>query len=206
MTTKTIQILLFLVLSNSVFAQFNVGGIVFDKDREELYNANITIAFGDSVKEANTDFDGAFRFKNVQSEHIHLSIRENGYYDYDTIIQLTSDKINLKFNLILDSTSYIQTEILLQAINKEKAVNDIKIGMIKIFLPGGIVASSELPGDEAFEKKYGVWFMSLGCIRSSGDNYTDYNEQVFKYLDKKFGKEWKNEIRKDAIGFKGYVK
>jgi hypothetical protein len=48
--------------------------------------------------------------------------------------------------------------------------------------------------------------MSLGCVRSSGDNYAEYNEEVFKYLDEKFGIAWQAEIRQDAFGFKSHLK
>ena len=93
-------------------------------------------------------------------------------------------------------------EVSISGYNKEKALSDIKKGYIKIILPGGIVSATELPNDESFEKKYGVRFTSQGCVRSFGDNESAYNEEVFKYLDQKFGKEWRGEIRKDAVGLK----
>jgi ABC-type uncharacterized transport system substrate-binding protein len=46
-----------------------------------------------------------------------------------------------------------QKEVHILAYNSEKALSDIKSGMIQIFLPGGIAAAAELPGDKAFEKK-----------------------------------------------------
>lgn len=97
-------------------------------------------------------------------------------------------------------------EVSISGYNKQKAISDIKNGIVFILLPGGIAAASALPNDEAFERKYGVQFISQGCVRSSGDNQFAYNEEVFKYLDLKFDKEWRHEIRTDAIGLKDHVK
>ena len=99
-----------------------------------------------------------------------------------------------------------QKELMLSGYNKERALSDIKMGNITILLPGGIVAAPELSTDVAFEKKYGVRFHSQGCTRFPKDNEPAYNEEVFKYLDLKFGKEWRDEIRKDAVGFRGKLK
>lgn len=120
--------------------------------------------------------------------------------------------INLVFILLLANVSFSQKEKVDTtkqveqssfAYNAQKAIKDIKSGLIEIILPGGLVAASELPGDAAFEKKYGVSFFSQGCVRFPGDNASAYNEEVFKYLDKKYGKIWRDEIRTDAVGFKG---
>ena len=105
---------------------------------------------------------------------------------------------------VLDSTN--QKEMYFPVCNSEKALKDIKNGMIKIILPGGFVAASELPGDAAFEEKYGISFFSQGCVRFAGDNESAYNQEVFKYLDEKLGKDWRSEIRTDAIGLKAYLK
>lgn len=105
---------------------------------------------------------------------------------------------------VSDSTN--QKEVYFQACNSEKARKDIKNGMIEIILPGGIAAASELPGDAAFEEKYGISFFSQGCVRFPGDNESAYNQEVFKFLDEKFGKDWRSEIRTDAIGLKAYLK
>ena len=112
--------------------------------------------------------------------------------------------------LFIMNCSFAQTEVIdsvqnqevsVSGYNKQKALTDIRKGSIKIILPGGIVAAAKLLGDEAFEKKYGINFFSQGCVRFPKDNEAAYNEEVFKYLDQKFGKEWRDEIRKDAIGF-----
>lgn len=111
--------------------------------------------------------------------------------------------------LFITNCSFAQTEVndsvqnqevYFRGYNKQKAISDIKNEMIFILLPGGLAPSSRLPDDAAFEKKYGIWFVSQGCIRYAGDNASAYNEEVFNYLDEKFGTEWQREIRKDAVG------
>jgi len=100
----------------------------------------------------------------------------------------------------LNSKKTLDQDILFGRYNKYGALNDIVKGEMKLLLPGGIVSSPELPNDFAFEKKYNVTFLSRGCIRFSEDNEAAYNYEIFKYLDKAYGKDWRNEIREDVIG------
>jgi hypothetical protein len=84
----------------------------------------------------------------------------------------------------------------------EGARKDIRKGEPRILFPGGFGSPDlDSKADKAFEQKYGVTFYSQGCIRMEDDDETGYNEVVFAYLDKKFGEEWRNELRHDAIGF-----
>ena len=46
--------------------------------------------------------------------------------------------------------------------------------------------------------KLQVVFISHECIRYE----KGYNKTIFKYLDKKHGKSWRKEIRKDTIGLR----
>lgn len=60
--------------------------------------------------------------------------------------------------------------------------------------------NSEL--DKTFQNKYHVTFLSQGCVRwGENENEAAYNQVIFKYLDKKYGKAWRYELRDDAIGF-----
>jgi hypothetical protein len=60
--------------------------------------------------------------------------------------------------------------------------------------------------DSAFETKYNVRFHDYGCIGASNLNMMSYNGIMFDFLESKYGKVWRKEIRKDAVGFKEWRK
>jgi hypothetical protein len=57
--------------------------------------------------------------------------------------------------------------------------------------------------DQEFQLKYGVTFVSPDELELAGQNKDQkgYNRVIFAYLDKKYGMKWRDELRKDAIGF-----
>lgn len=89
--------------------------------------------------------------------------------------------------------------------NQEGAKKDIKDEKVRILFPGGFggMPNFDNEKDITFQKKYSVEFFSQGCIRMGEDeNEEEYNQTFFTYLDEKFGNQWRNEIRKGAIGIK----
>ena len=89
--------------------------------------------------------------------------------------------------------------------NKEGAKNDIIKNKIRILFSGGFggMPTFNSDNDLEFQKKYSVKFLSQGCIRMGKyENEKEYNSAIFAYLDKKFGQNWRYEIRDDAIGIK----
>lgn len=87
------------------------------------------------------------------------------------------------------------------AFNLKRAQRDIDSNTIHILFPGGFLGIPDFnnPKDTDFQDKYHVTFFAQGCIRSGLDNEDEYNRHIFKYLDKKYGKQWRAEIRDDAI-------
>ena len=76
-------------------------------------------------------------------------------------------------------------------------------GEAVLYLQGGISPIS-YSTDTVFEKKYGVKYSDLGCVREAPMGcYILYNQTVFSYLDKKFGVTWRKKVRKDVFGIKG---
>lgn len=87
-----------------------------------------------------------------------------------------------------------------QRFSREKALNDIEAKKPTILLQGGIVSVIKI-ADRDFEKKYKIPFRDLGCVVPDKiECLIAYNKTIFEYLDKINGKEWRKEIRKDAIG------
>ncbi|MFC1224233.1 hypothetical protein ACFE6N_10525 [Pedobacter sp. BG31] len=81
----------------------------------------------------------------------------------------------------------------------KQANADIKKGKPKFLIQGGI-ASIRIKGQELFEQKYGVVYQDLGCVGPSAIRIEDYNKVVASFMDKKYGKAWRKEVRKDVQG------
>ncbi|AEA45830.1 hypothetical protein [Fluviicola taffensis] len=87
--------------------------------------------------------------------------------------------------------------------NANGAKKDLKNEKTIIWFSGGFVGCDfNSKADQEFQNKYHVQFISPGCCRFGDEDPEAYNEVVFEYLDKKYGKGWRDELRIDAIGFK----
>lgn len=106
------------------------------------------------------------------------------------ILCLMSVHLSAKPSLIADG---IRTESIKQA------NADIKNGKLKLLIQGGIVAT-RVKGQERFERKYSVVYFDMGCVGPSDIRIEDYNKVVACFMDKKYGKAWRKEVRKDVQG------
>lgn len=79
------------------------------------------------------------------------------------------------------------------------ANTDLKNGSVKFLLRGGIV-STYVKGQEVFEKKYGIVYRDFGCVMPANISIEDYNKVVASFMDKKYGKGWRKEVRRDVQG------
>lgn len=199
MTNRIINTLLFLLAINVIYSQQSLVGSVSDNSNSEtLPYVTVTIKYKNVVKKEKTDLDGNFNFQDINSARVQLNIKNFGYFEFDTIINLNSDRALLTIGLKKDSTK----EYAFSKYNKKGALEDLRKGDVKLLLPGGIIEAPTQPYDSTFERKYNVTFISQGCVRFLGDNEAAYNAEVFKYLDEKYGKDWRKEIRSDVIGLK----
>lgn len=83
---------------------------------------------------------------------------------------------------------------------KEKWIS----GEAKLLLQGGI-APVVYVGQEQFAKRYGVDYDDFGCIANCSDTQmAKYNTAIMDCLTAKFGKEWRDSIRKDVPGLDKY--
>ena len=64
-------------------------------------------------------------------------------------------------------------------------------------IQGGII-SIYIEGQEVFEQKYKVKYFDLGCVASINLCIEHYNAEVAKYLDLKYIKNWRKEVRFDV--------
>src|SRR5215204_2605255 len=83
---------------------------------------------------------------------------------------------------------------------REKAAADIKQNTAKILIQGGF-APIIYATDKGFFDKYKVAYYMFGCVAPENvECLNEYNRAIFEHLDKTFGKNWRKEVRKDAIG------
>jgi hypothetical protein len=88
---------------------------------------------------------------------------------------------------------------------RELARVDIQNGMAFLLLAGGI-APTIIDTDPEFERKYKVYFYEFGCTGPDYELIIAYNQVVFEYLNKQYGKKWQKEVRNDVVGLKDWRK
>ena len=83
--------------------------------------------------------------------------------------------------------------------NQLTAQRDLANGTPKLFLPGGI-APLRRASDGPIEKRFGFMYQDLGCVRPVNDRCLGaYSRVVFAYLDKQYGKQWRQRVRKEVL-------
>lgn len=88
------------------------------------------------------------------------------------------------------------------------AKKDIKSGKPVILFHGGLGGMPDFSSeaDKNFQRKYGVEFFCQGCSRMPNDDQEGYNQVIFDYLDRMFGKEWRYELPDGAVAFAKPIK
>lgn len=199
MKTKLIHLLLFLLISSSGTSQNQVDGSVLDKSSKiAVPLARVIITTSDTIFQTDTDFEGNFSFEIRSTDSIKINVKGMAYHSFDTTIYNFQEISSLTIKISKDHLN--QGHFILSSFNKHSALQDIKNDEVKLLLPGGIISSPRLAGDAKFEKKYNIKFLSQGCVRYPGENQTEYNQEIFKYLDEKYGSSWRKTIRNDVIG------
>ena len=83
--------------------------------------------------------------------------------------------------------------------NKGAAMLALKKNTPKVVIVGGIVRAIK-PGDTKFAKKYKIQFIDTGCVIENTDCIVEFNKVTFAFLDRKYGKKWRKQIRQDLLG------
>lgn len=103
--------------------------------------------------------------------------------------------------LILKAQSVVNntTTSGIAAKSRQEALKDISENKAKLVIWGGLIPK-HYKGQEDFEKKYQLTYRVYGCVPPRDMNMSAYNTEVFKYLDKRYGKDWRKEVRPDVVG------
>jgi hypothetical protein len=136
---------------------------------------------------------GKFTISGLTKGRHRLIFSAFGYEKKDTIIAIyDADVIDFRWPIYTECQRY----------SNQSALKDIKSKKAKLLLQGGI-APIIYSNDKAFSEKYSIGFYDFGCVAYDPQEcLTAYNETIFQYLDKTYGKKWRTEIRKDVIGLR----
>lgn len=139
------------------------------------------------VASSKSDSLGRFMFTGLQNGKYHIN---NAHYKLDTLLIVANQSIE----------PFI-IELNVCEVDTEQALQDIMQSKVKLLLAGGI-APIYYQGQEQFEKKYHIQYYDYGCTPPNRKCIIAYNRTISKFLDKQYGKRWRNEVRKDVIGYK----
>ena len=158
----------------------------------------------DSTKWVMIDPNGFFELKNLKKGKYRMVVELSGdaYPNTwnardDTL--LTIGNKSLKNVKIMAKCPFCECD----NFNKEGAYNDIEKGTPQLLLFNGInaqmsVSPEALEEELKSEKKYGFRYYEFGCLPIDYEYMEAYSRVIFKYLDKKFGKIWRKEVRGDV--------
>ena len=164
------------------------GKLISANSGEGIPDATIMIT---RTKGFKCDSLGNFTIYNLSQGQHKLSFSAFGYDNKDTLVDISDKDIkNFTWTIYTHCWKY----------SREKALMDIQAKKPTILLQGGI-APVVYTTDKTFKIRYRILFNDFGCV--AGDRQEcliAYNKTIFDYLDKSYGKKWRKEIRKDAIG------
>jgi hypothetical protein len=156
-------------------------------DGAPIYGANVDLNSGKLG--TVTDSSGLFSISGLNKGTYHLRVSFIGYLPFESTISFDSlQMVDLNITLVDQCDE----------INAEAAYKDIAKGKPKIILSGGIAPIANSEADFKFERRYGIKYDDLGCVAPADSCIAEYNKVIFAYLDKRFGRKWRSEVRKDV--------
>ena len=173
---------------DSTSYEFIVNGLIGLKDVIPVTDAVVII--NDQIKISNQNGKIDFR---TNLKHIEVKVRHLDFSELDTIFN--SDQLNQLTELLILSECIV---------NGELAKVNISDNKIELMLAGGI-APTLILGQEKIENKYNFKYYEYGCTSPPNECLIQYNYEMFKYLDNKYGNSWRDEVRNDVIGFSQYL-
>ncbi len=176
-----------------------LGTVTNMSNKDSIAFATVNIVEGKTfVATTKTNINGCFSVDKLNEGKYNLSFLSLTYIPLDIVVDLRKlDTVNLKIELVPDKS--FDTLNFTIGVTADIAKQDIKNGNPKLMISNGI-AVTIIQGQEIFEQKYKVTYGIYGCIGPSDNEMKNYNNEIFKYLDKTFGRKWRKEVRKDVAG------
>lgn len=193
---KLFLILFIFFTSNVTIAQYKFRGRVFNELRQRPMtwgNVRLGVAPG-----------------KVRSNRINKTITKIDSLGYFSITLKDSANITLVVDCGLDgmavkTVSFADTLIIFSIktdcndyYNVERAKKDIEKNDIYLLCHLGYATYKFSDADTVFEKKYSIKYYTFADEPIMSDCMWLYNKTIAEYLDKKFGEEWRKEVRWDV--------
>lgn len=194
MRKLTFIIILFI---NSIYSQNKSDGLSISGNIKVLFGfeniipENLLIELNPNNKFSTIDSLGNYKFENLSSGIYELEINNFNLNSEKYKVEIVSESIT-DFNIVVFANCKV---------NKEVAEIDIKKNKSKLLLIGSITPII-YSNQNKFEKKYSIEYYDFGCTPPSEECVIQYNKTIFADLDKKYGRKWRKEVRKDVIGLK----
>ena len=161
-----------------------ISGITGEKPISEIYVQELItkqpLTIADSL--------GNFRIEYLEPNKKYvIEISAFGYGKQKIDVETKSGINNLTFELKADCEY-----------NAEQAESDWKNGKPKLLLFGSIAPIGNTSSDNRFEKKFGIKYFDFGCEPPIEECIKIYNQRIFEFMDKKYGKVWRKKVRTDV--------
>ena len=180
-------------LSHDLSAQFDsltISGSLRVLVGDEIYiPQEVSIDINHFYRFELTDSLGNFKFDNLKPGSYRLNARGFGYETLDTMIVLKDNalpNLSLLLKVKCDVDKYI-------------AEQDLKKKKPRLLLIGSI-APIYYKNQKYFERKFRIKYYDYGDTPPAMECVVQYNRRIFDYLDSKYGKNWRQEVRQDVIG------
>jgi hypothetical protein len=131
------------------------------------------------------DSSGIFTISTSRRK-IRLTIASFPNPDFDTLVKVKSFAAPIKLFVPPPFGSAL-------------ALYHIRQNKIQLFCGGGFAPLASMPADKDFETQYAVKYWILDCRMPEDADLQSYNKTVADFLDKKYGKEWRQKVRPDVF-------
>lgn len=139
-----------------------------------------------SCQGAYSDSMGFFSFSNLPFGKYHIQISSPNRYAPVTTVELReAESPELMIVLRRDVCDPLSAQL------------DIEAGSPLLLIVEGIQGFPNTRWDEIFEHTYKVKYELYGCTGPTEQCVDNYNQVIIKFLDKKYGSTWRDQVRTD---------
>lgn len=165
---------------------FRISGVVTSAINSEPLEYMVILVNGSSENGSVTDSLGYYEL-DLPKGQVKLTALWIGYEGYDTTL-FVNKPLELNFRLTA-KCEY----------SRESAQSDISKGRPKLLIDGSISVTAFSKEDDKFAHRYKIRYYNLGDSVYALECIEMYNAEVFQYLDNKYGKSWREDVRPDVI-------